>query len=48
MLVTLVEKFEEEHFPIEAPDLNAAIKFRAEQGLSSENQTLLSEALCRR
>lgn len=41
VLVTLVEKFEEEHFPIEAPDLNAAIKFIAEQGFPSKNQTVV-------
>lgn len=36
-LVMLVEEFENKHFPIEAPDLSAAIKFRAEQNTPSKN-----------
>lgn len=31
VLVTLIESFENEHYPIEAPDPVAAIKFRMEQ-----------------
>ena len=38
LLVALVELYEKEHFPIEAPDAVAAIKFRMEQeGLSNED-----------
>ncbi len=38
LLVALVELYEKEHFPIEAPDPVAAIKFRMEQeGLSNED-----------
>lgn len=38
LLVALVELYEAEHFPIEAPDPVAAIKFRMEQeGLSNED-----------
>lgn len=31
VLVTLVERYEDEHFPVEAPDPAEAIKFRMEQ-----------------
>ncbi len=38
LLVALVELYEKEHFPIEAPDPVSAIKFRMEQeGLSNED-----------
>ena len=38
LLVALVELYENEHFPIEAPDPVSAIKFRMEQeGLSNED-----------
>ena len=38
LLVALVELYEKEHFPIEAPDPISAIKFRMEQeGLSNED-----------
>ena len=38
LLVVLVELYEKEHFPIEAPDPIAAIKFRMEQeGLTNED-----------
>ena len=38
LLVALVELYEKEHFPIEAPDPVAAIKFRMEQeGLTNED-----------
>lgn len=33
VLITLVEKFEEAHFPIETPDPIEAIRFRMEQQL---------------
>ena len=37
LLSTLVELYENEHFPIEAPDPVSAIKFRMEQeGLTNE------------
>ena len=40
LLVTLVELYEKEHFPIEAPDPVSAIKFRMEQeGLTNEDMT---------
>lgn len=31
LLVALIQKFEDEHYPIEAPDPIEAIKFRMEQ-----------------
>lgn len=31
VLVTLIEAYEREHFPVESPDPAAAIKFRIEQ-----------------
>ena len=38
LLSTLVELYEKEHFPIEAPDPVSAIKFRMEQeGLTNED-----------
>ena len=38
LLVALVELYEKEHFPIEAPDPVSAIKFRMEQeGLTNED-----------
>ena len=38
LLVALVELYENEHFPIEAPDPVSAIKFRMEQeGLTNED-----------
>ncbi len=38
VLAILVEKYEEEHFPIESPDPVEAIKFRMEQsGLTTED-----------
>ncbi|MBP5443363.1 MAG: helix-turn-helix domain-containing protein [Treponema sp.] len=38
LLSTLVELYEEEHFPIDAPDPVSAIKFRMEQeGLTNED-----------
>ncbi|MDD6486525.1 MAG: hypothetical protein PUF61_06260 [Spirochaetales bacterium] len=38
MLAALVELYEQEHFPIEAPDPVSAIKFRMEQeNLSNED-----------
>ena len=38
LLATLVELYEKEHFPIEAPDPVSAIKFRMEQeGLTNED-----------
>ncbi len=38
LLVALVELYEKEHFPIEAPDPVSAIKFRMEQeGLNNED-----------
>ncbi len=38
ILSILIEKYEEEHFPIEAPDPAGAIKFRMEQlGLTRKN-----------
>ncbi len=38
LLATLVELYEQEHFPIEAPDPVSAIKFRMEQeNLSNED-----------
>lgn len=38
LLATLVELYEKEHFPIDAPDPVSAIKFRMEQeGLTNED-----------
>ena len=38
LLVLLIEKYEEEHYPIESPDPIEAIKFRMEQmGLSNND-----------
>ena len=39
LLAILIEKYEDEHFPIEAPDPIEAIKFRMEQ-LGLENKDL--------
>ena len=40
LLVALVELYEREHFPIDAPDPVAAIQFRMEQeGLSNEDMS---------
>lgn len=42
ILVTLVEKYEMEHYPIEAPDPIEAIKFRMEQmGMEQKDLALL-------
>ena len=38
MLVTLVEAYERQHFPMDLPDAVEAIKFRMEQqGLTAKN-----------
>ena len=39
LLGILIEKFEDEHYPIEAPDPISAIKFRMEQ-MNMDNQDL--------
>ncbi len=39
LLVMLIERFEDEHYPIEAPDPIEAIKFRMEQ-MNMDNQDL--------
>ncbi|MFA5169322.1 MAG: helix-turn-helix domain-containing protein [Candidatus Paceibacterota bacterium] len=42
ILVTLIEKYETEHYPIEAPDPIEAIKFRMEQmGMEQKDLALL-------
>ena len=41
LLLTLIEKYEEEHYPIDAPDPIEAIKFRMEQ--MGYNQTDLAK-----